>query len=296
MNKKLQAHIAVLLANIFFGINYATIKYIVPSKLGAPALNVCRVTGSLILFWILYLIKPSKPGIEKKDIPRFFLCSITGIVLNQIFFVKGLSLTSAIHASLLALVTPILIIFIAAWILKEKLTWLKIAGILLGISGAAILILMKDVSHTASNIILGDVLVILNAICYAFYFVLVKPLMIKYSPVHVIRWVFTIGFLFMLPYGYNSLQTTNWQSFNGTDWLSFVFVIMGATFFAYLFNIFGVAIIGASATGTYIYTQPVFAAVIAVFFTGEKYDWLKFVATILIFSGVYLANYKTKLT
>jgi hypothetical protein len=74
MNKKLQAHIAVLLANIFFGINYITIKFIVPSKLGAPALNVCRVIGSLILFWSIYFIKPSKAGIEKKDIPRFFIC------------------------------------------------------------------------------------------------------------------------------------------------------------------------------------------------------------------------------
>ncbi len=295
MNKKLQAHIAVLLANIFFGINYITIKFIVPSKLGAPALNICRVIGSLILFWCLYFIKPSKAGIEKKDIPRFFLCSITGVVLNQILFIKGLSLTSAIHASLLALVTPILIIFFAAWILKEKLTWLKIAGIILGISGAVILILMKDVSHTASNIFLGDMLVILNAIFYAFYFVLVKPLMIKYSPVHVVRWVFTIGLLFMLPYGYHSAITTNWQSFTNLDWIYFVFVIIGATFFAYLFNIFGVAVIGASATGSYIYTQPVFAAIIAIIFTGEEYDWIKFVATILIFSGVYLANYKQKI-
>lgn len=88
MNKKLQAHIAVLSANIIFGINYITIKLIVPSKLGAPALNVCRVARSLILFWCLYFLKPSKAGIDKKDVPRFFLCAITGIVLNQIFFCK----------------------------------------------------------------------------------------------------------------------------------------------------------------------------------------------------------------
>ena len=99
----------------------------------------------------------------------------------------------------------------------------------------------------------------------------------------------------MLPYGYHSVITTNWQSFSNLDWIYFVFVIIGATFFAYLFNIFGVAVIGASATGSYIYTQPVFAAIIAIIFTGEKYDWIKLVATILIFSGVYLANYKQKI-
>lgn len=248
------------------------------------------------MFWGLYFLKPSKPGIDKKDIPRFILCSITGIFLNQSLFVKGLSLTSSIHASLLALVTPILIIFIAAWILKEKLTWLKIIGVVLGVSGAVILILMKDVSYTASNIVLGDELVILNAISYAFYFALVKPLMQKYSPVHVIRWIFTIGLLFMAPYGYNSFLNTNWQSFQLTDWLCFAFAITGATFFAYLFNIFGVAVIGASATGSYIYTQPVFAAIIAIIFIGEKYDLVKLIAAALIFSSVYVVNYKPKLS
>src|SRR5215831_306727 len=160
MNERIKAHLAVLLANIFFGVNYITIKLIVPSKLSAPALNVCRVVGSSALFWLLYSLKPSKPGIQKKDIPRFIACALLGVSLNQALFVKGLSLTSSIHASLLMLVTPILIIFIAAWLLKERITPLKIIGVITGISGAAILILMKDVSHTATNIVLGDILVI----------------------------------------------------------------------------------------------------------------------------------------
>ena len=294
MSKKLQAHIAVLFANIFFGINYITVKSVVPLKLSAPALNVCRVGGSCILFWILFLLKPSKPGIQKKDIPLFILCAILGVALNQALFIKGLSLTSSIHASLLGLVTPILIIFIAAWLLKEKITRLKIVGVVTGITGAAILIVMKDVSHTATNIFLGDVLVILNAVTYAFYLVIVRPLMERYSAIHVIRWVFTFGLIFMIPYGWHDVATTQWQSFDSTNWISVVFVILGATFFAYLFNIYGVSVIGASATGSYIYTQPVFAATIAIIYTGETYDWIKLLAAILIFSGVYMVNYKPK--
>ena len=292
MNEKLKAHIAVLLANIFFGINYITIKLIVPSKLSAPALNVCRVVGSSALFWMLYSLKPSKPGIQKKDIPRFITCALLGVSLNQALFVKGLSLTSSIHASLLMLVTPILIIFIAAWLLKERITPLKIIGVITGISGAAILILMKDVSHTATNIVLGDILVISNATTYAFYLVLVRPLMRRYSAVHVIRWVFTISMFFMIPYGWHDFVSTQWLDFSIANWFCFAFVITGATFLAYLFNIYGVLHIGASATGSYIYTQPVFAAIIAMIFTGETYDWVKLLAAILIFTGVYLANYR----
>jgi len=296
MTRQVKAHAAVLLANIFFAISYIAIKYVVPGKLPAPALNLIRVVGSVILFWLLFLLKPSRAGIERKDIPSFFICALTGVTLNQILFVKGLSLTSAIHASLLALVTPILIIFFAAWFLKERLTWIKIAGIAMGISGAVILILMKDVSHTATNIVLGDVLVILNAVSYAFYFVFVKPLMRKYSAIHIIRWVFTIGLLFMLPYGWTSLGTTNWETFQFMHWLTVAFIIICATFLAYLCNIFGVSAIGASATGSYIYTQPVFTAILAIIFTGETLDWLKLLAAVLIFCGVYLANFKVKVS
>ncbi len=294
MSEKLRAHIAVLFANIFFGINYITIKLIVPSKLSAPALNLCRVAGSSMLFWILYSMKPSRPGILKKDIPLFIGCALLGVALNQIMFVKGLSLTTSIHASLLSLTTPILIIFIAAWLLKERITFLKITGVVSGVTGAAILIAMKDASHTASNIVLGDVLVILNAIAYAFYLVIVRPLMMRYSAVHVIRWVFTFGILFMIPYGWNDFVATEWQSFTAGNWLCLAFIISGATFFAYLFNIYGISVIGASATGAYIYTQPVFAAVIAMLFTGETYDWLKLMAAILIFCGVYMVTYRRK--
>ena len=98
----------------------------------------------------------------------------------------------------------------------------------------------------------------------------------------------------MIPYGWHDFSVTQWQNFTVANWLCFAFVISGATFFAYLFNIYGISVIGASATGSYIYTQPVFAAIIAMVFTGETYDWLKLAAAILIFSGVYMVNYKPK--
>ena len=127
---------------------------------------------------------------------------------------------------------------------------------------------------------------------YAFYLVIVRPLMLRYTAIHVVRWVFTFGLLFMIPYGWHDFSLTQWQNFTVANWLCFAFVISGATFFAYLFNIYGISVIGASATGSYIYTQPVFAAIIAMVFTGETYDWLKLAAAILIFSGVYMVNYK----
>lgn len=207
-------------------------------------------------------------------------------------FIKGLTLTTSIHAVLLMLASPIFLTFIAAWLLKESLGWKKIAGLVLGITGAAFLVLIKESAAHGSNVLLGDILVLINAICYSFYLVLVRPLMKEYSPIHVIRWVFTFGTLMILPFGWNEFAAIEWSALTVNAWLSLAFVVIGATFFAYLFNIYGIQHIGPSATGAYIYTQPVFTSIIAYLFLNEQFTIQKVIAALLIFSGVYLVNVK----
>ena len=292
MTNNTKAHTAVLGANFIFGCNYAVVKYIAPSIIHPFALNVVRILVSLFLFWGLFLFKPGKVKIQRKHIPRFLLCGLTGVVINQILFIKGISLTTPIHSALLSLATPIFITLIAAWLLREGFTIPKFLGLLLGIGGAAMLILLKDSSHNGSDILLGDVLVLINAISYAFYLVLVRPLMAVYSGIQVLRWMFTFGAIIILPFGMHQFINTDWALFTAAHWAGLAFVAVGATFLAYLLNVYGISIIGASATGAYIYTQPVFAAVIAIIFTGEHFSMIKLIAAILIFTGVYLANMK----
>ena len=277
-------------ANIIFGANYSVVKYISPRLTGPFGLNLIRVTVTVMLFWLLFLLKPTVASIKKKHIVRFIFCALTGVAINQLLFIKGLTLTSPIHASLLMLPAPIFITILAVWFAKEKLTAFKIIGLALGISGAVLLILQKEHTGIGSNVLLGDILCIINAISYAIYFILVKPLMKEYSPVHVIRWVFTIGLIMVLPFTLNEFLQINWQLFNATDFTALIFVVLGATFFAYLFNIYGLTHLKPSAVGAYIYMQPVYAAIIAVIFLGEVLTWQKIVAAVLIFGGVYLAT------
>jgi len=295
MQSKPKAHLAVLITNFLFGINYASIKFLTPTYIHPIALNMARVITAFVLFWLLYFIKPSTAGIRKKDIPRFIVCAATGVVLNQLLFVKGLSLTTTIHASLLALATPIFITFIAAWLLKEKLNLQKIIGLILGVGGASLLILLKDHSVTASDMFLGDIFVLMNAVLYAFYMVLVRPLMNTYSPVHVVRWVFTFGLIVLIPFTGSDFVSTNWSGFSGIHWAVLALVCIGATFVTYLFNVYGISIIGASATGSYIYTQPIFAAIVAMLLMGEHITIYKIISATLIFVGVYLVNFKKTL-
>jgi drug/metabolite transporter (DMT)-like permease len=292
MKSYTKAYLAVIAANLIFAINYSVVKYVTPQFIHPFSLNVVRILVSILFFWILYLLKPSKASIQKKHIPRFIACAITGSTINQLFFIKGVSLTTPIHSSLLSLSTPIFISIIAAWLIKEGLNLLKILGLAFGVGGALMLVLLKDNNHTGSNVLLGDIMVLVNAVSYAFYLVLVRPLMASYSPVHVLRWVFTFGSLFIIPFGITEFLATNFAVLNLAQWIAIGFISVGATCLAYLFNVYGISIIGSSATGSFIYTQPLFTAAIAIVFTGEHFSWIKAVATILIFTGVYLANFK----
>lgn len=290
-----KAHAAVIAANILFGINFSTVQFITKKAIAPFGLNVIRVGVSTLLLWIVWLFSATRMGIRKEHIGRFLLCAITGIVINQSLFIKGLSMTLSIHAALLILVTPVFISIAAAWTGSEPMTVFKTAGLITAITGAVMLALQRGgSSSTGSDIMWGDLCIILNAISYAIYFVLVKPLMLAYNPEHVIRWIFTFGLLFTVPIGWTQFAAIRWESFGWAEYSATAFIAIGATFLAYLFNLYGIHRLGASITGTYIYTQPFFASLIAVFVLHEVFSGYKWVAAALIISGVILVSHKPK--
>jgi drug/metabolite transporter (DMT)-like permease len=295
LTEKTKAHLALLGTNIFFAINFTAVKYLINNGFIKPfGLNLIRVAITAILLCGLYFFSPQKTVVNKKDYSRFLLCALTGVAINQLLFIKGLSLTYSIHASLLMLTTPILITFIAAWILKEKINSYKLMGLGLGIMGAMVLILAKEKTGNPNDVVLGDLLILINAISYTLYFVLVKPLMKEYNPVMVLRIIFSIGFFMILPFCWNEFTTISWQSYNAKEFAVLALIVFGGTFCAYLFNIYGIKILGASVAGAYIYLQPFFAAAIAISFLGETLAIYKLLAGVLIFMGVYFANKKSK--
>lgn len=295
MNKRTTAHLALFFANLFFAINLTAVKHLTNLQLAKPfGINMIRVGVSVILFWVLYLLKPVNIKIDRRDRMRLLLCAVFGIAINQLFFLKGLSLTYPIHAALLLLTTPILIVFIAAWILKERIGLLKIAGLALGVSGAIVLVMAKDSLGNGNNVLLGDLFIIINAVSYTIYFVIVKPLMLKYNPIVILRWVFTIGLFLIIPFCWVEFTEIPWERYTSIDYTGMSFVVITGTFFAYLFNLYGIKNLGASIAGFYIYTQPVFAALIAMIFLHEHLAFYKIIAALLIFSGVYLANKQIK--
>jgi drug/metabolite transporter (DMT)-like permease len=207
---------------------------------------------------------------------------------------KGVSLTYPIHASLLLLVTPILITFIAAWVLREMITLPKLIGLALGVTGACILILSGNNTSKGNDILLGDLLVIMSTFLYTFYFILVKPLMQQYSTMDVMRWVFTFGFIMIVPLGWNEFIQIPWNDYKLNEYFLLFMIVIPGTFLAYIFNAYGIKKLSASTAGTYIYSQPVFSVIVATIFLNESLELYKIIAGVIIFCGVYLANKQVK--
>ncbi|MBL7764920.1 MAG: DMT family transporter [Chitinophagaceae bacterium] len=293
MQDRHKAHLALLGANLFYGAGFTVAKTVMPSLIAPNGFILIRVVVATVLFWLSFFGGDRfKTKIERKDWKTLILCALFGVATNQLLFFQGLSLTSPIHASLMMLSTPILVSVFAAFILKESLTPLKIAGLIIGVAGAAFLVTIAGKDSVAKNPILGDFFVFLNATSYAIYLIMVKPLMTRYRPIIVIRWVFLIGSFMVFPFGIKDFVAIDWSVFQTTDFMALAFIVICVTFFTYLWNIYALRILSPSTAGAYIYLQPLFAAIIAILFLHEPLSWMKGISAVLIFTGVYLVGKK----
>lgn len=283
------AHLSLLAANLIYGLNYTIAKEVMPEFIQPFGFIFCRVAGALILFW-LFALSGKNEKVLSKDLRRLFLCGLFGVAGNQLMFFYGLNLTTPINAAIIMTCNPILVLIISAAIIGERITAKKVGGIFLGLAGAAGLILNNNQLSINSENFLGDLFIFLNACSYAIYLVLVKPLMNTYRPITVIKWVFLFGFLFVIPFGYTEFTYIEWNSFDTSIWLAFLFVVICTTFLAYLFNIFGLKSLNPSVVSTYIYSQPLIASIVALTLQKDELNFIKIVSSILIFTGVYLVS------
>lgn len=293
MDNKVKAHLALLGTNIFYGAGYSVAKYIMPRLIEPLGFIFMRVSVVALLFWLSYFLGNNyRATIAKKDWVILLLGGLFGVAVNQMLFFLGLNLTMPIHASLVMMSTPLLITVIALVILRERIGRNKLVGLLLGIAGAVLLMSAgKELTATGTNTAIGDLLVFLNAASYGIYLVIIKPLMQRYRPLIVIRWVFLFGFMFVLPFGWQQFAAIQWQLFTLPDFAALAFTVICTTFLAYLWNIYALSHLSASTAGAYIYLQPFFAGIISVIFMGEEVTTTKIFAAVLIFAGVYLVNF-----
>ncbi|MGB1018762.1 MAG: DMT family transporter [Chitinophagales bacterium] len=290
MLERFKPHIAIFLANALYGANYTIAKTVMPEFMKPFAFIFMRVSGALAIFIMLQFFV-AREKIAPKDFIRLFFCGVFGVAINQLMFFKGLNLTVPINASLIMITTPIIVMTFSAIFLNEKLAWYKILGLILGLTGAFFIVggtNMNFSSETAT----GDLFVFINAVSYAVYLILVKPLMLKYKPLTVMKWVFMFGFIPVFLFSFREFQAVNFDAFTTNTWLSVVFVVFGVTVGAYLLNIYALSKVNPSVVGVYIYLQPILAIFFAWLLVNEVNLTLeKGLAGSLIFVGVYLVSF-----
>jgi len=292
MNNRTLALLAATATETIYGINHTIAKGLMPQVIQPYGFILLRVSGAALLFWTLSLFVKSEP-IEKRDWLRILACSVFGMVLNMLLFFKGLSLSTPINSAVSMTVTPILLLILSALLLKEKISWLKVLGIAIGLSGALILILFqKKTQFNAPNIPLGNLLFVLNAISYAFYIILAKPLIGKYKPVTLLKFFFLFSLIINLPIGFSQVAEVAWGELNITEISQLLFVVVATTFLTYLLNIFALKQLSPSTLGVFIYLQPLVATGFAVLVGADTLTPIRIGAGILIFIGVYLTTVK----
>ena len=198
------------------------------------------------------------------------------------------------HASLIMITTPIIVLVGSLFILKTKATIRQAIGVVLGMLGAGLLISSAGTADTVSSLV-GDLFILTNAVSYALYLILAKRLLDKYHPYTVLKWVFFFGMLFVLPFGVDDLWRVDSSMLTLELYAAIAYVLIFTTLLAYLFNGYALSKIQPSTVSFYIYFQPLIASAISISMGRDSLDLMKVQAALLLFAGVYLVLTKKQL-
>ncbi|MES2410126.1 MAG: DMT family transporter [Bacteroidota bacterium] len=293
MSKRTWALIAAMMVSLIYGVSFTVAKDVMPVYIKPYGFILLRVIGATILFWIISFVGP-KEKIQLNDFPRIVVAAFFGVALNMLTFFKGLAFTTPISAAVIMVTTPIIVLILSAIIIREKIKLRKILGILLGLFGTGFLILYGKSIGNAENASLGNLLVFVNAVSYAFYLIVVKKLMDKYNAFTFVKWIYTFGLLMVLPFGWSEYQEIVWTTIPATILLEIGFVVVFTTFFTYLLNLISMRELKPTTVAVFIYLQPLFATVFAISLGKDELTLVKILSAVLIFSGVYLVTQKVK--
>lgn len=291
LKQQRNGHLALLGSNVLWGVMAPISKFVLAGGfVASAALTDIRIFGGTVLFWIASLFFKAEK-VDRKDYIRLFGAGFFSTAFNQLCFIKGVSLTSPVDASICTSTLPIWTMIMAAIFLKEPVTGKKAGGVLLGLCGALLLVFFGSgrAAGTGSNV-WGDLLCLLSQISYGVYLVFFQDVIKKYSPVTLMKWKYTFGALILLPLSFTSLFSVDWASMPSMQWAGLAYILLFGTFLSYLIVPIGQKHLRPTVVAMYNYLQPVTAAIVAILWGLDSFNVVKLFAVILIFSGVMLVN------
>lgn len=247
-----------------------------------------RVAGACLLFWIASLFAP-KEQVPWRDRLMFIGAALMGLLFNQCCFTIGLSITSPINASIVTTSMPIFAMILAALILREPITGKKALGVLMGCSGALILIL-SSAAHADARVgdIRGDLLCLFAQFSFALYLSLFNPLIKRYNVFTVNKYMFSWATLMLLPLSSYHVYGVISQPIPLLTWIEVGYVVVCGTFFCYILTMIGQRTLRPTVVSVYNYVQPIVAVAASLIMGISTMKLTHVLAVVLVFSGVWL--------
>jgi drug/metabolite transporter (DMT)-like permease len=292
MNRRqLIGHLACFGAYAIFGLNIIFCKDIAnQGELSPTVLFTFRAACAAALFWLLSLFT-KRERVPWRDLLGMLGASVLGLILPQMTFLYAISMTAPIDLSVVNSITPIMTMFVAAIFLKEPITWKKAGGVALSFGGVVWLILQSThtggVEHSSP---MGIALVVLNALCFALYLGICRPIIRRYSVVTLMKWMFLFALVLILPFSARGVATLDYAAIPGPVWWEVAYLVFFATFVAYFLIPIGQQRIRPTLVSMYNYLQPIIASVVGVALDMDRLTWMKVLAAVMVFVGVAVVN------
>lgn len=281
-------HIALIAVQIMFA-TWPVFGKVVLRTIPSVALVGIRVFGAAIALTAIGLVMRRLERIARADWLLLVLSSLLGVVFNQWLFVKGLSMTTAVNATLLGTTIPIFTLLVSLLLGNDRASARSIIGILLAGAGVVYLIGPEHASFSRSSVA-GDLLLIVNSLCYGAYIAISKRLVVRYNTLTVITWIFIVGSIPTAPFAAVSLSHISLSAIPMSVWLAVAYIVGLATVLCYYLNAWALARVPPSTVTIYIYLQPLITFVLAPLILGEKVGPRVIIASALVFAGVAVAT------
>jgi drug/metabolite transporter (DMT)-like permease len=248
------------------------------------ALAAIRVVSAAVMLEIVRRLSPEE-RIAPSDRGRIFLLALAGVSFNQVLFILGLSLTTAVNTSILISAIPVFTLAAAVMLGREETTSRAVGGIVLAGAGALVL-LNAERFEWSSRYFRGDLLILANGFSYSLFLVLSRPFLTRYRPLAFTAAVFRWGAAPIVLAAIPALARFSPAEVSPTAWWSLAAVIIFCTVIPYLLNSWALARTKASRVAAYVFLQPMIAATLAVIVLGERPGWRAAVAAAFIFGGL----------
>ena len=281
-------HLALIAVQILFA-TWPIVGKIALRTVPSVALVGFRVAGASLTLLVLARLNGSLQKIKRTDWGLLITSSLLGLVMNQLLFTKGLSLTTAINATLLSTTIPVFTLLVGVMLGTDRATLRRLLGIALAAGGVLYLIGPGRAQFSASTRA-GDLLIVSNSLCYGAYIAVSKNLMKRYNALTVITWIFIVGCMVNVPLGAISLAHISLASISWRVWLAVLYIIVFPTAGAYYLSGWALARVPPSTVAVYVYLQPLFAFAVAPIILGESLSLQTVIASLLIFAGVLVVT------